>query len=54
MGLCKKKKSLSDEDFEKEYGRHWIWASIDPESKLIINSGAKPPAMLGRIEKAML
>ena len=37
MGLCKKKKSLSDEDFEKEYGRHWIWTSIDPESKLIIN-----------------
>ena len=37
MGLCKKKKSLSDEDFEKEFGRHWIWASIDPESKLIIN-----------------
>jgi IS1 family transposase len=37
MGLCKKKKSVSNEDFEKEYGRHWIWASIDPESKLIIN-----------------
>ena len=37
MGFCKKKKSLSDEDFEKEYGRHWIWASIDPESKLIVN-----------------
>lgn len=37
MGLCKKKKALSDEDFEKEYGRHWIWGSIDPESKLIIN-----------------
>jgi transposase-like protein len=37
MGLCKKKKSISDEAFEKEYGRHWIWGSIDPESKLIIN-----------------
>lgn len=37
MGLCKKKKSLSDEDFENEYGRHWIWGSLDPESKLIIN-----------------
>lgn len=37
LGLCKKKKALSEEDFEKEYGRHWIWASIDPESKLIIN-----------------
>jgi hypothetical protein len=37
MGLCKKKKALSEEDFEREYGRHWIWASLDPESKLIIN-----------------
>lgn len=37
MGLCKKKRSLSDEDFERKYGRHWIWASLDPESKLIIN-----------------
>jgi IS1 family transposase len=37
MGLCKKKKSLSEEDFEREYGRQWIWASLDPESKLIIN-----------------
>ncbi|PJC73974.1 MAG: hypothetical protein CO012_07685 [Syntrophobacterales bacterium CG_4_8_14_3_um_filter_49_14] len=37
MYLCKKKKSLSNEDFEREYGRHWIWASIDPESKLIVN-----------------
>jgi len=37
VDLCKKKKALSDEDFEQEYGRHWIWASLDPESKLIIN-----------------
>jgi IS1 family transposase len=37
MGLCKKKKALSKQDFEQEYGRHWIWASLDPESKLIIN-----------------
>jgi len=37
MDLCKKKKALSDEDFEKDYGRHWIWASLDPGSKLIIN-----------------
>lgn len=37
MDLCKKKKALSDEDFEKEYGRHWIWAALDPESKLLIN-----------------
>lgn len=37
MDLCKKKKALSDEDFEKEYGRHWIWSALDPESKLIVN-----------------
>lgn len=37
MDLCKKKKALSEEDFEKDYGRHWIWASLDPVSKLIIN-----------------
>lgn len=37
MDIRKKKKAVSDEDFEKEYGRHWIWASLDPESKLIIN-----------------
>jgi len=36
MSLCKKKKSLADEGFEKEYGRHGIWGSLDPESKLII------------------
>lgn len=33
MDLYKKKKALSD----KECGQHWIWASLDPESKLIIN-----------------
>jgi IS1 family transposase len=37
MDLCKKKKALSDEDFEQQCGRHWIWASLDPASKLIIN-----------------
>jgi IS1 family transposase len=37
MDLCKKKKALGDEDFEKQYGRHWLWTSLDPESKLIIN-----------------
>ena len=37
MDLCKKKKTLCPEDFEKEYGRQWIWTSLDPESKVIIN-----------------
>ena len=37
VDLHKKKKAVCDEDFEKEYGRHWLWASLDPESKLAIN-----------------
>jgi len=37
MDLCKKKKSLSEEGFQREYGQHWIWASLDPESKLIVH-----------------
>lgn len=37
MDFRKKKKALSDEDFEREYGRHWIWTALDPASKLIIN-----------------
>lgn len=35
--FVKKKKSLSEEDYEREYGRHWIWASVDSMSQLIIN-----------------
>jgi len=35
--LCKKKKALSLEDFEKQYGCHWIWTALDPESKLLIS-----------------
>jgi IS1 family transposase len=37
LDLYKKKRALSEEDFEKEYGRHWIWAALDPESKLLIH-----------------
>lgn len=37
MDLCKKKKALSREEFGREYGRHWIWAALDLESKLLIN-----------------
>jgi hypothetical protein len=35
--LCKKKKALFHEDFEQEYGRHWIWTALDLESKLLIS-----------------
>ena len=37
MDLHKKKEAVCDEDFEKEHGLHWLWASLDPESKLVIN-----------------
>ena len=37
MGLCKKKKALSREDFKQQYGRHWIWITLDPESKLLVS-----------------
>jgi IS1 family transposase len=30
------KKTLSEKDLEQEFGRTWIWAAIDPESKLLI------------------
>jgi IS1 family transposase len=34
--LCKKKKAVSDEELEQEYGRKWIWTSIDSETRLMI------------------
>ena len=30
------KKTLSEEDLEKEYGRTWIWTALDPNSRLLI------------------
>ena len=36
MVFCSKKKALSEEDLEEEYGRTWIWTAIEPESRLII------------------
>ncbi len=36
MVFCSKKKVLSEEDIEEEYGRTWIWTAIEPESRLII------------------
>jgi IS1 family transposase len=34
-GLLSIKKTLSEEDVEKEYGTKWIWTAIDPNSRLI-------------------
>ena len=36
MVFCPKKRAVSEEDLEAEYGRTWIWSAIDPESRLII------------------
>ena len=37
MDFCSEKKTLSEEDLKKEYGRKWIWTAIDTNSRLIIN-----------------
>ena len=36
MVFCSKKRAISEEDVEAEYGSTWIWSAIDPESRLII------------------
>ena len=36
FGLLCRKKTLSEEDMEKEYGRTWIWTAFDPNSRLIL------------------
>ena len=36
MVFYPKKKSFSEEDLEKEFGRTWIWSAIEPESRLLI------------------
>ena len=37
MDIRPKKKDSSEEDLEKEYGRTWIWTSMDTKSRLIIS-----------------
>jgi len=36
-GHLSEKKTLSEEDIEKEYGRTWIWTSLDSNTRLIIS-----------------
>lgn len=36
MDIYTEKKTLSEEDIEKEYGRTWIWTALDVNSRLII------------------
>jgi IS1 family transposase len=35
MVLCKKKKNLSDQELEEEYGIKWIWTALDTTTRLI-------------------
>ncbi len=36
MGLCKKKKNLSEQELEKEFGKKWIWTALDTTTRLIV------------------
>lgn len=38
MGICKKKRTLSDEELTSEYGETWIWTAIDSTTRLLICS----------------
>lgn len=36
MVFCKKKKTVSEQELKKEFGRKWIWTAIDTTTKLIV------------------
>ena len=36
MGLCKKKKNLSEQELEQEFGKKWIWTALDTATRLIV------------------
>jgi len=36
VGICKKKKSVDQEEIERDIGRKWIWTALDTTSRLII------------------
>jgi IS1 family transposase len=36
MGLCKKKKDLSEQELEQEFGKKWIWTALDTTTRLIV------------------
>ena len=36
MVLCKKKKNLSEQELEQEFGIKWIWTAIDTTTRLIV------------------
>ena len=36
MGLCKKKKNISEEELQEEVGTKWIWTALDTTTRLIV------------------
>ena len=38
MVFCAEKKTLSEKDLEKEYGRTWVWTALDVNTRLIVCS----------------
>ena len=36
MVLCKKKKNLSEQELEQEFGKKWIWTALDTTTRLIV------------------
>ena len=36
MGLCKKKKNISEQELENEIGKRWIWTALDTTTRLIV------------------
>jgi IS1 family transposase len=34
--FCKKKKTVSEQELKKEFGRKWIWTAIDTTTRLIV------------------
>ncbi len=36
MVLCKKKKNLSEQELEQEFGKKWIWTALETTTRLIV------------------
>lgn len=36
MGLCKKKKNVSEQELENEIGKRWIWTALDTTTRLLV------------------
>lgn len=36
VGICKKKRNVSEEELEKEIGKRWVWTALDTKTRLIV------------------